>query len=391
VVLARPKRASNIPENENTNSTITSYIPQIRCNQPFNSRGEFFYVKRITYRLRYRDAIFALLLCLFTTGLILIGNINISAKGHEKFKVALLLPASITDGGWNALAYDGLVAIEKELGAEISHVESRTPTDQEAHFRGFAQDGYHLIFGHGYEYQDPAKVVAPDFPETIFFTSTGSTILDNVSPMIFRIEDAVYLLGIVAGSMTQTDKIGIVGGQNIPAINSTFMAFEGGVKSVNPDAEVRRAYVGNWEDIGKGKELALAQINEGIDFIFPNADVAGLGALEAVEAAQADGKVVYTFGTYRDQSEMSPTTILANAVIKPEVFVHIAKIVMGGKFKPQPYVFRMGTDEVIDFVYNPQLQDRVPEAAQKAVEAAKAKILAGELKVPQIDFSEKEE
>ena len=88
---------------------------------------------------------------------------------------------------------------------------------------------------------------------------------------------------------------------------------------------------------------------------------------------------------------MSPTTILANAVIKPEVFVHIVKIVMGGKFKPQPYVFRMGTDEVIDFVYNPQLQDRVPEAAQKAVEAAKAKILAGELKVPQIDFSEKEE
>ena len=348
-------------------------------------------MKYISYKSRYSIATYALCLCLFTIGFILIGNTHLNAKGHDKFKVALLLPASITDAGWNALAYEGLQAIEKELGAKISHVESRTPTDQEAHFRDYALDGYHLIFGHGYEYQDPAKAVAPDFPETIFFTSTGSTILDNVSPMIFKIEDAVYLLGIVAGSMTQTNKIGIVGGQNIPAINSTFMAFEGGVKSVNPDAEVRRAYVGNWEDIGKGKELALAQINEGIDFIFPNADVAGLGAFQAAEAAQADGKVVYTFGAYRDQSEVSATTILANAVIKPEVFVHVAKVVMEGKFEPQPYVFRMGTNEMIDFVYNPALKDKIPEAAQKAVADAKAKILAGELKVPQIDFTKKED
>ena len=171
-------------------------------------------------------------------------------------------------------------------------------SNQEAHFRDYALDGYHLIFGHGFEYQDPAKAVAPDFPETVFITSTGSTITDNISPMVFGIEEPIYLLGIIAGSMTQTGKIGIVRGQNIPAINSTFVAFENGVKSVNPDAEVRRAYVGNWEDIGKGKELALAQINEGIDFIFPNADVAGLGVFQAVEAAQADGKFVYTFGSY---------------------------------------------------------------------------------------------
>lgn len=336
-------------------------------------------------------ATYVLYLCLFTTGLMLIGNTYVYAKGHEKFKVALLLPASITDGGWNALAYDGLKAIEKELGAKISHVESRTPTDQEAHFRDYALDGYHLIFGHGYEYQDPAKSVAPDFPETVFITSSGSTITDNISPMIFGIEEPVYLLGIIAGSMTKTNKIGIVGGQNIPAINSTFVAFEGGVKSVNPDAEVRRAYVGNWEDIGKGKELALAQIDEDIDFIFPNADVAGLGAFQAVETAQADGKEVYTFGAYRDQSEISDTTILANAIITPKVFVHVAKVVMEGNFKPQPYVFTMDADEAITFVYNPKLKDKVSEEIQKKVSDAKAKILSGELKVKQTYFTEKDD
>ena len=95
------------------------------------------------------------------------------------------------------------------------------------------------------------------------------------------------------------------------------MAFEGGVKSVNPDAEVRRAYVGDWENIGKAKELALAQIQEGIDFIFHNADAAGRGVFDAVETSQAQGKFVWTFGSNRDQSEVSPTTVLANAVITP--------------------------------------------------------------------------
>ena len=276
------------------------------------------------------------------------------------------------------------------MGAKISHVESRTPTDQEAHFRDYALDGYHLIFGHGFEYQDPAKAVAPDFPETVFITSTGSTVTDNISPMVFGIEEPVYLAGIVAGSMTQTGKIGILGGQNIPAINSAFVAFENGVESANPDAEVRRSYVGNWEDIGKGKELSLAQINEGIDFIFQIADVAGLGAFQAAEAAQADGKVVYTFGMYQDQSEISPTTIIANAVVTPQAFVHVAKMVMEDTFKPQLHLFTMGPDEAITFVYNPALKDKVPEAAQKAVEAAKTKIITGELKIKQTYLTEKE-
>ena len=191
-------------------------------------------MKHISYKSRYSIATYALCLCLFAIGVILIGNTHLNAKGHEKFKVALLLPASITDGGWNAFAYDGLKAIEKELGAKVSHIESRTATDQEAHFRDYALDGYQLIFGHGFEYQESAKQVAPDFPETVFITSTGNTVTDNISPIVFAIEEPVYLLGIIAGSMTQTNKIGIVGGQNISAINSMFSAFEEGAKSVNP-------------------------------------------------------------------------------------------------------------------------------------------------------------
>ena len=350
---------------------------------------------KISYKLRNNITIQALYLCLFISGLMLIGNANLEAKGHEKFKVAMLLPGSISDAGWNALAYEGLKAIEKQLGAEISHAETRTPTDQEEQFRAYALDGYNIVFGHGYEFQDPAKAVAPDFPETIFITSSGGTITDNISPANFRVEQAAYLLGIIAGMMTNTNKLGVMGGQNIPSVNSTFMAFEGGAKSVNPEAEVSRVYVGNWEDIGKGKELSLAQINEGVDFIFPNADAAGLGAYEAAETfnksetAEKEERMVYTFGANRDKSDISPT-VIANAVITPNAFVQIAKIIKEGEFKPQIYTFNMLTDEAITLTYNPALKDKVPMAVQKAVEDAKAKILAGELKVPQIDFSETE-
>ena len=345
-------------------------------------------MKHTFYKSGYSIATHALHLCLFIIGFMLIANTHIYAKGHEKFKVALLLPASITDGGWNAFAYDGLKAIEKELGAKVSHIESRTPTDQEAHFRDYALDGYQLIFGHGFGYQEPAKQVAPDFPETVFITSTGNTVTDNISPIVFAIEEPVYLLGIIAGLMTQTNKIGIVGGQNISAINSMFSAFEQGAKSVNSDVEVRRAYVGNWVDIGKGKELALAHINEGSDFLFPVADVAGLGVFQAVEAAQADGKGVYAFGVYRDQSTLSPTTIVASAIVTPKVFVNLAKVVMERTFEPQPYRFTMAEDEALTFVYNPLLKDKVPETVQKVVADAKAKIIAGELKVSQTYLEE---
>lgn len=108
------------------------------------------------------------------------------------------------------------------------------------------------------------------------------------------------------------------------------------------------------------------------------------------ETLQTEGKTVYTFGAYRDQSEVSLTTILANAIIMPKVLRHLAKAAMGGNFKPQPYFFTMATDVAITFVYNPEIKNKVPESAQKAVEEAKAKIISGELKVEQTYFTEEE-
>ena len=336
-----------------------------------------------------------LILCFFAIGFILgcerLQDTNkiIHAPEPETFKVGMLLPGSTNDQGWNALAHDGLKAIESELGAEIDYVESLTPDAWEADFRSYAMQGYNLIFGHGFEYQDPAITVAKDYPEIVFITSAGASgaIRKNVAPIVFRLEQATYLLGMISGMMTQTDKIGIIGGQELPSGSSTFMAFEGGVKSVNPDAVVQRAYVGDWENIVKAKELALAQIQAGVDFIFHNANEAGLGVFEAVVLAQDSGKTVYSFGANRDQSTVSPRAVLANAVITPRAYIQLATAVKEGTFEPKLYVFTMTTDGAIALTYNPELRDQVPKEVQQKVEEARLQILAGTLEIPQIDFT----
>ncbi len=342
-------------------------------------------MKQIPCKSRYSMAFCVLHVCLLTIGSMLVGCEKFDIMSHETddFKVAMLLPASIDDKGWNALAYDALLTIEEGLSAVVNPVESHNPDKHESDFRRLATEGYNLIFGHGYEYGAPAKKAAPDFPNTVFVISSGDIVTENIASINFQIEPATYLLGIIAGMMTKTNKIGVIGGQDFPAVISAFDAFGAGVKSVNPDAEVHRDYVGNWEDVTKGKELAIAQINEGVDIIFPNADVAGRGAFMAVEEAHAAGNIVYTFGANRDQSEVSPTTVIANAVITPSPFVEIAKLVKDGTFTPQIYTYTMSTDRAIDMVYNPALINIVPEAVKTKVADVKTKILSGELVVTQ--------
>ncbi|MDE0396901.1 MAG: BMP family protein [Candidatus Poribacteria bacterium] len=351
--------------------------------------------RRIYWNLLDKLGHSALIVCLLVIGAIVgcervqDSSKIIYAPEPGTFKVGMLLPGSIDDQGWNALAHDGLTAIEAELGAEIAYVESLTPDAWEADFRAYAMEGYHLIFGHGYEYQAAAIAVAQDYPEIIFITSAGASgaIRENVAPIVFRLEQATYLLGMIAGLMTQTDKIGMVGGQELPSGNSVFMAFEGGVRSVNPNAVLQRAYVGDWESIAKARDIATRQIQEGVDFIFHNANEAGLGVFEAVVLAQDAGKTVYSFGANRDQSAVSPRAVLANAVITPRAYLQLATAVKAGTFESKLYVFTMTTNGAIALTYNRELRSQVPEEVQQKVEAARQQILAGTLEVPQIDFS----
>jgi basic membrane lipoprotein Med (substrate-binding protein (PBP1-ABC) superfamily) len=203
----------------------------------------------------------------------------------DAFRVALLTPGSIADGGWNAGAYAGLEAIRDLLDADVRHVETRTPAEFEEGFRDFAGHGFDLVFGHGFEYQEAAAKVAAEFPDTIFITTSGHTLRPNVAPMVFELEQAIYLCGVLAARMTQTGTLGLIGGIDLPSIRSTFIAFRGGALAARPEVVVRDVFIGNFDDTAAAREAARALLEEGADLLLHQANDAGRGVFRAVGAA----------------------------------------------------------------------------------------------------------
>ena len=120
--------------------------------------------------------------------------------------VGLITPGSIADAAWNSGAYPGLQQIHDSLGLAVSHVEARTPSEQDEALRTYAAQGYDLVFAHGFEFQDPAERVSAQYPETIFIVTSGRRAKGNVAPLIFRLEEASYLAGMVAGGLTRSGR-----------------------------------------------------------------------------------------------------------------------------------------------------------------------------------------
>src|SRR6478672_6656773 len=140
------------------------------------------------------------------------GNSKSGGSNSAAFRVALLTPGPVSDQSWNGGAYQGLLWIRDSLGAKVSHVETKTPAEFEDNFRQYGTQGYDLVFGHGFEFQDAARRVAPEFPRTLYVTTSGSTAGANLAGMTFGFADASYLAGILAASATKTKKIGVLGG-----------------------------------------------------------------------------------------------------------------------------------------------------------------------------------
>ena len=302
------------------------------------------------------------------------------------FKVALLTPGPISDQSWNAGAYQGLMRIRDSLGAQVSHIQTKTPAEFEENFRQYGTQGYSLVFGHGFEYQDAAKRVAPEFPRTIFVTTSGSTTGPNLAGMTFGFADASYLAGILAASMTKSNQIGVIGGQELPPVVESFKAFEQGAHSVNPAIKVVSSFIGNWDDVNAGKEQALAQLAQGVDVIFQNADAAGLGVFQAAR----DRKNAYVIGSNSNQNGVAPDVTLGSVVIDlPLAFLTIARDVKAGTFKPR--VVELGeASHVVTLVVNPALQSRIPPAVLARIDSTQTKMLAGQYTVaPRADSAAK--
>ena len=297
------------------------------------------------------------------------------------FKVALVTPGAVTDGGWSQSAFDGLQKIQKELGATVSNTVAASPADAFDAFRDFSGQEYNLIIGHASEWYDPETLkIAEAHPKTSFLISGGENAKGNVACVRYQLEDGCYVLGQIAASMSKTNHIACVGPEQVAVIESTFFAFEQGAKSVKKDIAVDIVWTKDGNDIARAKEQTLILIDKGADFIFHNANNGAAGVFQAVQEKKDKG--VYAFGANADQSSMAPDVILASASIDiPNAFVSLARSIKDKTFKSEVQFLGM-KQNAVSIVYNPKLEAKIPEVARKLADETVKKIKSGEFKVP---------
>ncbi|HJU58885.1 MAG TPA: BMP family protein, partial [Nitrososphaeraceae archaeon] len=263
----------------------------------------------------------------------------------KDLKIAFLTDGLFSDAGWGAFGYNAAGALEKKYGYDIDFKENVAIPDIEITLREYANAGHDLILAHGFEWGAPAIKVAKDYPNTKFVIFTGLVSSPNVASIFPMQQEGTYLLGALAAMMSKTNVIGFIGGEKYPNLINILEGYKQGAYDIDSNITVLSTFLDDWDNPSKGKEAALAQINNdndddasGADFLLHVADTSGLGVIEA-----AKEKKIFAFGAISDQNKLAPNTILTSFVLDVEkAFDHVIKIIQKGNFTGQ--VFKPGLE-----------------------------------------------
>ena len=299
------------------------------------------------------------------------------------------------DRSFNAAAWEGVKRAANDMPICLYDVEPGNPTSIEPAMRAFAEKGVDLIIGVGFAQGPIMQKVAEDYPNTKFaiidgviFEKDGKTPKQNVASLVFREHEGSYLVGQIAAAKSKTGVLGFLGGMDIGLIHRFNKGYEEGAKSVNPNIKLITNYVGvtdaAWNNPGKGKELALAQIEKGADVIFTAAGNSGLGAFDAVEqyGKNDQGEAnKFVIGVDSNQNMVKPGFVLTSMVKRVDNAVYdVVAEVLDGKFQGGFHVFGLDKDGVA-YAMDENNKSLIPEEVISKVEASKAKIINGEIKV----------
>jgi simple sugar transport system substrate-binding protein len=234
-----------------------------------------------------------------------------AAAAPAPLNIAFAYVGPVGDGGWSFAHDNGRKALEKEFGSKIktSFVESVPESaDAERVFRDFVGQGNKLVFGTTFGYMEPMLKVAADSKDVKFEHATGYKTADNMRTYDSRTYEGAYMAGIIAGGMTKTNTLGVVGSVPIPEVLRNINSFTLGAQSVNPKITTKVVWVNEWFSPPKETEAATALINGGADVLFQNTDSPAV-----LKTAQEKGK--RAFGWDSDMTAYGPKAHLASAVI----------------------------------------------------------------------------
>ncbi len=281
--------------------------------------------------------------------------------GSDKFKIAIALPGVITDKAWNQSGYEGVTLAKQKLGVETAYVEQVSQADQAEALSDFARKGYNMVFAHGGQFDAAVEQVASQFPNTFFVAVNGSVKGTNIAALRLDHLQASYLCGIIAASMTKTNKMAYIAGQEFEATQQELRGFELGAKSVKPNLKITSTFTGDWNDVAKAKEATLALISSGNDVIYQWLDNASPAVLQT-----AGEKGVYAFGNTKDQLEVAPKAVLTSAVKRVDIAIaYLVDLAKQKQLKGQTYTIGLEKPDILTLG---SFSDSVPAALkQKAL------------------------
>jgi basic membrane protein A len=312
---------------------------------------------------------------------------DIGGKDDRSFNAAAWAGAKCAaTGTWP----DGTSCGKPMLPIVLRDIEPGNPTSIEPAMRAFAERNYDLIIGIGFAQTPIIELVAKDYPNIRFAIVDGFSTLPNVATLVFTEHEGSYLVGMLAAKSSKTGTIGFLGGMDIGLIHRFRGGYEEGARAVNPNIRVIPNYVGvtdsAWNNPGKGKEIALAQIGKGADVIFTAAGNSGLGAFDAVEqAGKQNGRATHlVIGVDANQNHVKPGFVLTSMVKRVDNAVYsIIQDVVNGKFQAGKHIYGLDKDGV-GYAMDGYNKDLVTPEMIQQVEEAKKKIINGEIKVPDL-------
>ena len=298
------------------------------------------------------------------------------AAADDEFKIGLTTDVGgVNDGSFNQSAWEGLEKAGEELGVEVNYLESATDADYQPNMETFVDEDYDLIISVGYMLADATREAAEANPDTKFAIIDDSSIdLPNVTSLMFKAEQASYLVGYVAGLTTKTNNIGFVVGMTNETMNQFGYGYCAGAIDANPDITVQQFNANSFADSATGKTMANTAITNGADIVFQAAGATGLGVIEACQEAG-----VYAIGVDSDQSSIAPKTVLTSAMKRVDNAVYDAvQELIDDKLEGGVQTFDLAAGGV-DIAPS---QDLISDDVIKAVDEVKEKIISGDVVIP---------
>ena len=313
------------------------------------------------------------------------GDVADDTADKSDFKIGLVTDTGgVNDQSFNQSAWEGLQKVEEEYGVTVNYLESSGDADYIPNITSFIDEDYDLIISVGYMLADATREAAEANPDQKFAIIDDSSCsdLDNVTCLMFKQEQASYLVGYVSGLMTETNNVGFVLGNASETMHLFGYGYLAGVLDANPDAKIQQYNAASFAAAAGGKSAATTMVTNGADVIFHAAGGTGVGVIEGCKEAG-----IYAVGVDSDQSYLAPDTIITSAMKRVDVAVQtVSEEAINGTISGGIETYELSNGGV-DIAPTTTL---LPDDVVSAVEEIKQKIISGEVTVPasQAEFEE---